>query len=185
MTQQNWIQPDQYRECWLFLLIGTDSSAESRTFAAEPLQYWEFATGNPEQLVDIQAEHVENEAVSDKQELVRRLLVALKSHRYEDTTLITPDNRIVRVLRNSLLEHCPDSCTLRGFRHVPLDTELEKHFGTGLSHYSLNADAQRPPTISEQDGTVVHASETPRLFWECFSQLHQLLPPEALRGTHL
>lgn len=181
MTQQDWIRPDSYRASWLILIIGTHEvdSHESQ------ITYWELATGNPDKIIDQEANSIAQASDTTEAELIDQLLNTLDEHRYNNSLILTPTNDNLRKLRRRLAQHRNGQPSLRGFNHVSVATILEEYFDDTLATYSLDREHRQHPIQSDRQQTQVEPSETPRRLWRLWSDIFRLVPPDSLGGNPL
>lgn len=174
------------RKTWVFLLLGPGRDGETDTEAVEPgVQYWEVGVGNPDQLVRTQAEEIEHEGITTQNELVLALVEELNRHRYEDAILVVPDRENLQRLRRLLL--VPDDLTksLRGFNHVVIGELLREFFDQSLAQHQFNESERPAPRATETEPESVVSSGAVDTFWELWTNVFQLLPPEELAGDEL
>lgn len=183
MTANDWIRPDQYRESWLFLVIGTQGAEMNQCHGT--IHYWEIAIGNSSELVEIDADHLRNPSVMDEEELVILLMDMLGHRRYQNTLILTPSIESIALLRNRLISLKIEPMTFRGFNHLSIKQVLNQYFDSSLRTHSLDKPTWNQPSLSERMDSGVEPSNIPRKFWELWLNLYQLIPPHVIKGTPL
>lgn len=161
-----------------------EEESDPTTNGQPSIAFWELATANPEQLVDVTAEHAQYSTTGEV-ELLGTLLETLKPLRYQDAVLLTPTQRTLRMLRLRLAETHPETASLRGLNHISIENVLAQHFGQDFAAYSLNQLEREVPRRSERDNMKIEHSEAPRRLWDLWVDVFRLLPPQTLKGDLL
>lgn len=185
MTAGNWVQRDQLRESWLFLLLGTEEEIQSGT-GESTLQYWECGVGNADRFVatetaQIGCGHIETEA-----ELLTALLSQLGQHRYQETVIITRSEATLQTLRRRIAVNDTEVASLRGLSNICVEDLLERYFDQTLVDHRLDQDSLTTPrTTSDNKSREVVTTGSVQEFWEVWKYLYQLLPAVELTGDEL
>ena len=177
---RNWYEPNETREPWCFLTLMPEDDTQ------EPaLTSWGLGVGNPERLLSTKSQLLQ--ADREETDLVVGLGEVLDMRRYTGMILITPEEVTLARLRRRLTAcsalHSP---TLRGFRHIALDTVLERYFDiTGVSEFNAQDDhpiraGDEVPSTTENDPS--HAIEQ---LWRAWTAIYRLIPETACLGNPL
>ena len=181
MATDTWIQPDEFRATWGFLILGSDSEPIA---ADATIQYWEFGIANPNQLVEIHAERMDHDDVESEAELVSSLLDTLFLHRYQGTILVVLTRPMLNLLRRKMLEHIQRP-SLRGFDGVIVEQKIRNHLDQSLSDYELDLASLQPPRIPDEGDSTPVSNGATRKLWEQWIELYQLFPESSLAGDQL
>ncbi|WP_411967885.1 hypothetical protein [Haloferax sp. YSSS75] len=175
---------DDLRESWLFLLleIGETDHAEIQT--SVETEYWEIGIGNADALVETKAALVGRNGLQSTDELVGQLLNQIGQYRYGGIVLITPDRDTLAKLRQVLVDPAKQN-SLRGFRHLALEEQLECYFDQSLDDYGFGRESRSPPRRIEGGTSGVVSAGTAELFWRIWSQIFRLIPSAELVGDPL
>jgi hypothetical protein len=160
--------PDDTRETWAFLSIGTVAENDNIE-----LREWHLATGNPVQLVR------HHSSTRYDGQPAAALYEALSEIRRDGVTLHTPTPETIRQLRTTLLKIGGDDVvTLRGMNHVAVLALLDEFFA---------APAELPQPVDALRGRPRETSSDsiPTVCWEIRTVVKPLLPESALQGEPL
>lgn len=189
MMRHSWLNLDDLRESWLFLIIGEKTSAEERSGSTvtdeTELDYWELGTGNSDALINTAAARVGVGETTSQRDLLVALLNELRPYRYQESMLVTPDEETVTTLRRALVESQLEAQSLRGLAHTDLEELLSSYLGQELSDYRLAPDSRSPPRINEGDREQVVSTGMVEQFWETWTRVFHLFPPNELTGMPL
>jgi hypothetical protein len=191
MPGGNWIQLDDQRSAWLFLILGwysNDHPTQTSSNTAESnLAYWEFGVGNATTLVETTADSTEATHITSDSDLVETLLQAFDQYRYQNTTLITPRIQTLHQLRQLLVRNTPPdtACSLRGFTYLSFERLLDAHFNQSLTAYGIDEESRPPPRLPETGADQVVSTGAARAFYDAWTRVFRLVPPSALRGDQL
>ena len=185
MPAGNWVQRDQLRESWLFLLLGTERSTHADT-GERKLQYWECGVGNADQLISTKTVQTGCGHVETESDLLTALLSQLGQYRYQDTVVITCSEGTLQTLRRRFAANDTEIVSLRGLSNICVEDLLERYFDQTLADYGLDQDSLTTPrrTDGSQKREVVTAGSVQE-FWEVWQHLYQLLPAAELAGDEL
>lgn len=184
----NWHHIDELRENWILLRLGQTNEGES-----DRLTFWELAVGNADDVVRSVAGEVPTTSEDDAN-LLDNLLLTLDQYRRVDSDhaplLITPDCETLRQLRAALLareDTLEAIVSLRGFRHIAIEQQLQDCFGHDLEAcpHAPRSDTESSPRPPETSHGVLQPSPRLTQLWELWERMFALLPPEAVRGTPL
>lgn len=169
---------DDQRENWLLLEVGTGRDGES------VIDWWELVVGNATQTVRSHAGKVGVDVQSES-DVLTELLEKLERYRNGEPLLITPSRTALRRLRARLVGVSMEkSPSLRGFRHLSLDEQLERYFGQSLSEKGLATDVEGPLPPETEYGELTLSNSTTQL-WEVWMSIHPLLPLGEIKGEKL
>ncbi|WP_276299379.1 hypothetical protein [Halorussus lipolyticus] len=189
MMRHSWLDLDDLRESWLFLIIGEKTSTEEHSDSTvtdeTDLDYWELGTGNADALINTAAARVGIGETESQRDLLVALLDELRPYRYQGGMLVTPDEETVTTLRRALVESQLEAQSLRGLAHADLEELLNSYLGQELSDYQLASDSRSPPRINERDREQVVSTGTVEQFWETWTRVFHLFPPSELTGVPL
>lgn len=162
--------PDDTRETWAFLSIGTAVDGKRLE-----LSEWHLATGNPVQLV----RHRSSSSAQSDDQKGTALYDVLASLGEDGVTLHTPTSETIRQVRTILLEdEVEGTPTLRGFEHVAVLSLLEEFFAAREAS-SLPVDTLRGrPRETSTESVPVDC-------WKIRTAIEPLIPESALRGKPL
>lgn len=188
MSTGNWIQLDERRSSWLFLVIGGNEPADDSD-AVEPeattREYWEVGVGNAQSLVQTSAAQIGYDGITTRDELINELMAELDHYRYQDTLLVTRRHETIQRLRRWLLTSTREEASLRGFRHVSVETQLTEYFDQNLQDYNFEQTMNIPPRRTESNPPEVVSAGSVRSLWEFWLRLFRLLPATELAGGEL
>ncbi|MDH5020367.1 hypothetical protein [Halobacterium rubrum] len=188
VRRHSWLQLDDQRTTWLFLVLGEhpeETSEASTTVSREGLEYWELGVGNPNTLVRAEAEKVGVGGISSESDLLESLLVELRPHRYQGTVLIIPDRATLQTLRRSFGDTPLQGATLRGLSYIELEASLRSAFGQSLAEHRLDAGSYVSPRVTEGDTEAVVSAGTVERFWDLWTRVFPLVPAADLQGEAL
>lgn len=185
MTTGNWVQRDQLRESWIFLLLGTPGKTEPEN-KESPLQYWECGVGNADRVVETETAQVGCGNIDTESELLTELLSQLGQYRYQDTAIITRTEETIQTLRRRIALHETEVMSLRGLSHICVENLLIRYFSQTLADQQLDQDAlSEPRTTTGQGTSEVVSTGGVQEFWQAWQRLYQLLPADELSGDKL
>lgn len=182
----NWIQLDDRRETWLFLVIDFphEPSQAERSSDSNP-SWWEIGVGNADTIVDTNAARLDSEQPGAREQFIRGLAEALEPYRYDGVTIITPTEATITQFRTELvkLEGC--SVTLRGFRHLSMEALIQEYLDSSLEELDVSPENWRPPRITETEPHEVVSRGTVDSLWQVWSRVFKLLPVDELSGARV
>lgn len=186
MSTSSWIQLDDQRASWIFLVLGEEEKpdSDSRYIAPDP-QYWKIGFGNAQSLVKTETAQVGYEGVTSESELVGTLMGELARYRYQDVLLITPKKSTIQYLRRLLMASNQAEPSLRGFSQLDVESQLTDYFGQSLREYELRQFIHQPPRETETEPPQVVDNGSIRSLWELWLQLFKLLPAAEVTGDQL
>lgn len=159
--------PDNTRETWCVLVLTTEPSNREDQIAG-----WGLGDANVARIVNTTV--FEKELYGREDIVLKRLCQELSNRQYENRVLITPTQKTVSQLRTRLLNSdSVENPTLRGFRHVSIQSLLREHF---------NEETLEIP-CSLHD--MAASKESVQRIWTLRKQLGPLIPIGELRGTPL
>lgn len=174
----SWHQLDDQRENWLLLRVGIERDEES------DIGWWELVVGNATQLIRSHASKVGVD-VQNESEVLTSLFEKLERYRDQEPLLITPSRMTLKRLRARLVEVTTQQFhSLRGFRHLCLDEQLERQFGHSLSDRGFTADLDGPLPPETDYGDLTLSTSTTQL-WDVWTSIYALLPLRGIRGERL
>lgn len=183
MTASSWVQLNDLRENWVFLLLGTTESPNSEV--SDPgLLYWEVGIGNADQLLETETGRI-GYGPEDEPELVADLLETLADYRYTEAMIITPTGKTVQQLRRRVAAQAHEHASLRGFTHVSIESVLSRYFGQSLADYEIDRETRKPPRVSEAATSEVVSAGAVRNCWEAWQEIFRLVPADELAGSAL
>ncbi|WP_336326281.1 hypothetical protein [Halovenus sp. HT40] len=187
MATSSWIQLDDRRASWLFLLIGgeQESNESSISTPSGEQQYWEIGIANANEFVNSKAARLDCAGITSETDLVDALMEVLNRYRYEKTLIITPRNETVQYLRRCLLRSDIDKPSLRGFRQTSVEANLEEYFGQSLNDYGVDPAIGTLPRQTEAGQPQVVSAGASRELWEHWQRIFRLLPATKLTGEAL
>lgn len=185
MTAGNWVQRDQLRESWLFLLLGTEEETVSETGESK-LRYWECGVGNADRFVATETAQIGCGHVETESELITALLSQLGQHRYQETVLITRSEETLQTLRRRIAANDTEVTSLRGLSNICVEDLLERYFDQTLADHRLDQDSLTAPrTTGKNESSEVVTTGGGQEFWKVWKRLYQLLPAVELTGDEL
>ena len=169
---QDWYDIDELRESWCFLAIDTRRSDPT------VVDRWELGDGNMDQLVQTEAGAVDE--TQSRTDIHHRLTRAIADRQSADCLLITDSEETLRVLRTLMVTIEGTPSTLRGFRHVSIESVIDGYFEMA----DLASLADRLSSANSSRDLSRECPTTSQL-WAIWTSIAPLIPVEALRGEHL
>lgn len=158
--------PDNTRRAWCILTLTTTDDD-----GREQIIGWGLGDANQDTIVETAIDGCESSA--DKETTLRSLCMELNERQYTDQVLITQSSDTLPLLRTELLESSFGSPSLRGFRHLSLESLAKCYFDDDLIL------AQVAPRQSKSSEEKIEE------LWQLRKCMGSLVPVSALRGTPL
>jgi hypothetical protein len=161
-------EPDDTKKSWCFLVLKNEDWW---------IREWKIGYGNPIQFLEVESELVET--AEHEKHLLIKLMKELEEAKKECSTLITKNEGDLRRLRTRLIENGITEFSLRGFRHVCLETVLKNNFENHEEIVKICEENKKEITTG---AVLFPRNPNPKSIWNAYTSIGALVPSEAVKG---